>query len=253
MRKLARQVLRATGFGAVTAAMLPLYAANDVLASESERELVRDAWTSRWARALLRLFAVHVDLVGQVPARGAHGRLVVMNHRSTIDIAVVLSLFGGHVVSRADLSGWPLVGAAARRTGTIFVDRTRKSSGARALREIAGTLADGEVVCVFPEGTTFPDDEVRPFHRGAFTAASRARAEIVPVGVAYHTGSGAAFVGESFLQHLARMSGAPPTRATVAIGEPFPSHAGGAVEDAAHAHAEVQRLVTLARAHVDGV
>lgn len=262
MKDLARRVVRTVGFGAVTGTLLPLYALRDTFASDADREAVRDAWTGRWSRALLRLFDVHVDLVGAPPprvGRGARGRLVVMNHRSTIDIAVILSLFGGHVVSRADLSGWPVVGAAARRTGTIFVDRSSKSSGARALREITNLLREGEVVCVFPEGTTFPDDEVRTFHKGAFSAAARAGAEVLPVGIAYQTGSGAAFVGESFVAHLGRMSAASRTRAVVAIGEPFDAAAShraaagehGAVAAAARAHAAVSTLVARARIAVD--
>ena len=78
---------------------------------------------------LLTLFAVTVDLRGQVAPAPDRGRLVVANHRSTIDIAILLRAFGGRMVSREDLSGWPLLGAAARSVGTIFVDRDDAMSG----------------------------------------------------------------------------------------------------------------------------
>jgi len=42
---------------------------------------------------------------------------------------------------------------------------------ARVIRAIASRLGEGDVVSLFPEGTTFPDDEVRPFLRGGFVAA----------------------------------------------------------------------------------
>ena len=38
---------------------------------------------------------------------------------------------------------------------------------------------------LYPEGTTYSGDEVRPFRAGAFLAAQRTGAEIVPVGIAY--------------------------------------------------------------------
>jgi 1-acyl-sn-glycerol-3-phosphate acyltransferase len=236
------------GFGALTAVMLPAYAARDAMLPDREKSRVRDAWVRAWTSALLRLFAVKVELHGEVPTE--RGLLVVSNHRSTIDIAVLLRTFGGHMVSRADLAGWPLLGAAARKVGTVFVDRKSAKSGALAIRAIRALLDKGENVILFPEGTTFPDDEVRPFQAGAFMAASHSGARILPVGLAYETGSGAAFVNESFPQHLKRMSGAPPTRVAMCIGEPFSGDAKSSLlRD--RAHKAVQELVDEARGCVD--
>jgi 1-acyl-sn-glycerol-3-phosphate acyltransferase len=250
-----RRALRIAGFVGITAAMLPAYALRDTLTMRASKDPVRDRWLRRWSGALLRLFDIHVVLVGQVPAaRSGHGRLVVSNHRSAIDIAILLNTFGGHMVSRADLAGWPLVGAAARRVGTVFVDRASTVSGATAIRAMRSLLEQGRTVLVFPEGTTFPDDEVRPFHGGAFIAALHTRAEIVPVGIAYERGSGAAFVGESFPAHLRRMSAAPATRVVVSVGEPVEvQDAARAAELASRAQRGVAELVTRARAACDAL
>lgn len=251
IRVSARRVFRIAGFAAITAAMLPVYSARDAMASDAERDPLRDRWTRRWSNALLRLFDVDVVVVGEVPPKRA-GRLVVSNHRSTIDIAVILRTFGGRLVSRGDLSKWPLVGSAATRTGTVFVDRDNKMSGAAAIRAIFQVLRAGATVAAFPEGTTFPDDRVRTFQAGAFVAAVRAGAEVVPVGIAYETGSQAAFVGETFKKHLARMAGAPPTRLVVCIGTPIDGRAfskGPLL--AAAAQEAVSELIVKARALVD--
>jgi 1-acyl-sn-glycerol-3-phosphate acyltransferase len=199
------------------------------------------------------MFGVTAVTLGAMPARG-RGRLVVANHRSTADILVLLRAFGGHMVSRGDLTRWPLVGAAARAVGTLFVERSNAVSGAQAVRAIRDRLAEGHTVIVFPEGTTFPDDEVRPFHTGAFIGAVRGGAEILPVGLAYGKGSGAAFVNESFPAHLARMAAARPSKVVMCVGEPLavPEDARAApLRDLAHA--EVQRLVRDARRWVDEV
>ena len=82
----------------------------------------------------------------------------------------------------------------------MFVDRVgRGERRHRRARDPQAPQVAGQTVIVFPEGTTFAGDEVRPFHAGAFVAALRTGAEIVPVGLAYQRGSGAAFVDESFL------------------------------------------------------
>ena len=74
----------------------------------------------------------------------------------------------------------------------------------------------------------------------------------MPAGLAYETGSGAAFVDESFPAHLARMAAAAPSRVAMCVGAPI---AIGDNARAAHlrddARAEVQRLVHEARMMVD--
>jgi 1-acyl-sn-glycerol-3-phosphate acyltransferase len=248
-----RRVVRAGGFAAITAGMLPLFLARFALTPEARRTGVRDRWVRRWSDALLSLFAIDADVAPRVSPAPKGGRLVIANHRSTIDVAVLLRTFGGRMVSRADLSGWPIVGAAASAVGTIFVDRGNATSGAKTIRSIHDALANGDTVCVFPEGTTFAGDLVRTFHAGAFVSALRTSAEIVPVGIAYEHGSGAAFVDEPFLKHLERMAGAGATRVVVRVGEPFGVPTRSRAGDlCARAHAEVQRLVTEARATCDG-
>jgi 1-acyl-sn-glycerol-3-phosphate acyltransferase len=250
-RRAIRRTARIAGFGTVTATMLPAFLAQQAIVAPAERDVLRDRWVAAWASALLGVFGVRVQSRGPLPVHG-RGHLVVANHRSTADILVLLRAFGGRMVSRADLANWPLVGPAARAVGTVFVDRSDAVSGASAIRSIRSRLAQGSTVILFPEGTTFSGDEVRPFHAGAFVAALHCGADIVPAGLAYETGSGAAFVDESFPAHLARMAAAAPSRvamcigATIAIGD---NARAAQLRD--EAHAEVQRLVHEARTMVD--
>ena len=249
-RRRARQAYRASGFLATTAAMLPVYLTHHRRVAEEQKDLVRELWVRRWARALLALFSIDVVIRGDVrppTRRGERGRLIVANHRSAIDIGVILATFGGTMVSRADLATWPVVGAAARSVGTVFVDRSSAKSGAATIRLIQKHLEDGQTIAIFPEGTTFAGDEVRPFHGGAFIAAARSGAEVLPVGLAYPATSGAAFVDETFLAHLGRMAKSDATRMGLAVGAPILSKGMRAAELAERAHAEVSRLVVEAR------
>lgn len=266
-RRALRRLARVTGFAALTAAMLPAFLARQRMVDEERRDSVREQWVAAWCEALLTMFGVRVlvqiagskgpkradrlrSFVGLPPERG---HLIVANHRSTADILVLLRAFGGHMVSRADIARWPLLGPAARSVGTVFVDRADAVSGASAVRAMRSLLARGSTVIVFPEGTTFPDDVVRPFQSGAFVAALRSGADVVPIGIAYATGSGAAFVNETFGAHLARMAAAEPSDAALCVGEPIlvaPNARAAELRD--QTHAEVQRLVLAARRLVDG-
>ncbi len=247
-----RRMARTAGFGALTATMLPGLLAQTATASPENREGIRTRWVGAWCSALLAMFGVRVIVHGPMPAPGL-GHLVVANHRSTADILLLLRTFGGRMVSRKDLASWPLVGIAARAAGTVFVDRADAASGAAAVRAIESRLAQRSTVIVFPEGTTFPGDDVRPFRAGTFVAALRSGADVVPVGLAYAKDSEAAFVGESFPAHLSRMAAAEPSRVVMCVGEAIPVEANArAATLGRQAREEVQRLVSDARKLVDG-
>lgn len=193
---------------------------------------------------ILRAFGVELRTSGSLPpATGA--RLVVANHRAALDIGVLLHEVGGTFLSRADLAEWPIVGRLAREADTIFVDRDDRSSGAMAIRAMRRQLKAGGSVMIFPEGATFPGDEVRPFKAGAFIAARGLDVEIVPVGLAYPPGT--EYVGVSFMEHVEALARRPRTAVGVALGTPFPA-AGRSATLAEKAHGAIESLVREARA-----
>ncbi len=238
-----RRASRVAGFGALTFGYGSGFAIAHSQAHAEAKRKVRDTWVKGWSSALLDLFAIDVRITGIVPS-SENGLLVVSNHRSTIDIGIVLRLFGGRMVSRADVASWPVLGRAASSVGTIFVDRQDTVSGMATVRAMSRCLEERDTLCIFPEGTTYGDDEVRPFHQGAFVAATRSESLIVPVGLAY--GGAAGFVNETFGEHLMRMASAERTSVGVAIGTPFRCDARAA-ELTRQAHSQVSELVQIAR------
>jgi 1-acyl-sn-glycerol-3-phosphate acyltransferase len=250
---LARKAYRAAGFGGLTAIagagiLLDMAVSDDSV----HRPQIRDKFTESWSLGLLKLFDVKMVTAGTAGVRGVgrdRGRIVVSNHRSIIDIGVMLALFGGAVLSRGDLAHWPIIGPAAKAAGTIFVDRSSKSSGAKAIRQMVERLDEKDTICLFPEGTTYEDDEVHEFKLGAFVAAKRGKVPVTPVGLVYPLDSGAAFGGETFMQHLGRLANSSGTRVWVEIGEPMELAEG---EDARafgeRCRQEVVRLVGIGRA-----
>lgn len=246
-RTAARIALRAGAAAAVSGGLASgLMIEERVRGVDAER---RDLYVRSWARGMLRALRVEVMVDGRRahPPPGPH--LVVANHRSTVDIFVMLDLFGGHMLARGDMEGWPIAGTLAKLAGTLFVDRADSGSRARAVRQITDHLRKERTITVFPEGTTHTDDVVRPFHAGAFLAIARAQGFVTPVGLAYEDPS-AHFGDESVGEHFRRVLEAPCTRVSVAIGEPLAAAdlQVNALRDTAHA--QVQALVHAARARL---
>jgi 1-acyl-sn-glycerol-3-phosphate acyltransferase len=265
LRETVRFPLRSAGFVALTGAFLVGFESERALARDQrERDDVMYKWMARYGLGLLKLYGVevaargpHVEVPGgRYPARDAKGkgRLFVMNHRSMLDIFVNLAFLEANIVSRADLSGWPVIGLAARRVGTLFVDRKSKQSGAAVINTMCDAVDHGRAVMVYPEGTTYKGDEVRAFRPGAFLAAQRTGAEIVPVGIAYADDDIVFFGDEPFPDHLKRVSSAPRLPVALEIGEPiFPGDHADVDALKQLAHAKVQALVHTARARLGHV
>jgi len=227
--------------------VLPMHVVHERFVREGERDALKERYKRAWCESMLKLFGISVIDLDAAPPMGSRGTLIVANHRSAIDIALLFRTFGGHMLSRADIAKWPILGTIARRVGTVFVDRESTSSGASAIRDLADLLTAKKCVSVFPEGTTFEGDEVHPFHAGAFLAAARAKAEILPVGIAYEKGSEAAYRDETFVAHLGRIAAANPSRVALAIGAPIEARLKQSRATADEAHASVAALVTRAR------
>ncbi|MCX7808553.1 MAG: 1-acyl-sn-glycerol-3-phosphate acyltransferase, partial [Deltaproteobacteria bacterium] len=195
-----------------------------------------------WAKGVQHLVGLDYEVVeGEPPPSPQKGRLVVANHRASLDVVILAQLFGGHFVANHRTQGAPIVGKASALVDTIYVDRSSRRSGAQAIRKIRRFLREGRTVILFPEGTTHSGDEVHPFHPGAFLAVLDLDAEIVPVGIAYPPGH--EFIEPRLGEHLQKLLERPKNRAWVAIGEAC---------DARFAHPEllrdkVQDLVYKAR------
>ncbi|MCH2115131.1 MAG: 1-acyl-sn-glycerol-3-phosphate acyltransferase [Pirellulales bacterium] len=250
---------RVAAFAVVTLCYWISFEVEAFVRRKSPRIDVINKWVPRWARINLWLFGI------QVEARGAHvgqgdlypggtnnvGRIFVANHCSGMDIPILLATAEAHVISRHDLATWPLIGRSARRVGTLFVDRASRRSGASVLKEVDSALQRGEGVAMFPEGTAYVGDQVHKFRPGAFNAAKRAGAEVVPIGLAY--GSDDAYYNvESFMSHIRRIASLPRLQVAIEVGQPLSSAQYAGVEMKDVAQAQVQQLVEQARLRLNG-
>lgn len=177
------------------------------------------------ARALQRgtteVCAIH-DLAIAVHGKPPGGPCVVVaNHVSYLDALVLTSLFPCAPIAKSEVAHWPLIGAAARRLGVTFVNRTSPLSGARALRRAQAALEAGVSVLNFPEGTTSDGSTVLPFRRGIFGLARIVGVPVVPVALRYASPDLAWFGGATFLPHYLRMAARRAPAVHVDIGTPI--------------------------------
>ncbi|HKZ32592.1 MAG TPA: AMP-binding protein [Vicinamibacteria bacterium] len=134
-------------------------------------------------RAGLRLVGIRLEASGleRLPRQGP--LVLACNHGSYADIVALVALLPIDVlfVAKREVLGYPLVASFVRRCGHLTVDRWDAVQSVADADVVARALAAGSDVLFFPEGTFVAATGLRPFRLGAFMAAARASAPLVPL------------------------------------------------------------------------
>lgn len=132
-----------------------------------------------WALELLARLAIKLIVKGQPCQAGP--ALLASNHISWLDIMVLHAARHCRFVSKSELQHWPLVGTLATGAGTLYIERESRRDAMRVVHHMAECLRQGEVLAVFPEGTTGDGTQLLPFHANLLQAAISAQAPVQPV------------------------------------------------------------------------
>lgn len=143
----------------------------------------REMRVQAWALQLLALWGIHLKVLGQ-PVRSGPA-LLVANHISWLDILVIHAARYCRFVSKSDIRQWPIVGALATGAGTLYIERNSRKDALRMVRDMAQALKQGDVVAVFPEGTTSDGRELLPFHANLIQSAIAADAPVQPMSLRF--------------------------------------------------------------------
>ncbi len=169
-----------------------------------------------WSRRLLHLCRAQLEVLGE-PHKAPC--LLAVNHVSWLDIVALNAAHPTRFVAKADINRWILIGTLARGAGTLFIERERPRDAMRVMHAMAQALHSGELISVFPEGTTSDGSEILPMHANLFQAAISSKATVQPVLLRYldaRTGRysrAPAYVGdETLLGTLWRMACGGPLR-----------------------------------------
>jgi 1-acyl-sn-glycerol-3-phosphate acyltransferase len=165
-----------------------------------------------WSRRLLRMLRIEARIHG-LPDGGLAGNvLIVANHISWLDIFVLNALQPSRFIAKAELRRWPVVGRLVIGVGTLFIERERRRHTHMVNRHAAGALTRGDVIAIFPEGTTTDGTIVLPFHGSLLQPIVDTGGHVQPIAIRYREPGGAhnaapAYVGEmSFLESFWRIT-----------------------------------------------
>lgn len=162
----------------------------------------RDMRVQVWASEMLRRLGVRLVVHGTPPQAGPV--LLVSNHLSWLDIVVLHAARHCRFVSKSDVQGWPLVGRLATGAGTLYVERRSRRDAMRVVHAMAQALRDGDILAIFPEGTTGDGEVLLPFHANLLQAAISTNVPVQPLALRFvdaqgRTSQAASYIGDESL------------------------------------------------------
>ena len=104
---------------------------------------------------------------------------------SWLDIVVLSAVAPVSFVAKKEVDAWPFFGSLARLQRTVFVDRDRRHATGNSRDDMRERLKAGDILVLFPEGTSSDGRSVLPFKSSFFGAAEIEGVLVQPVSIAY--------------------------------------------------------------------
>jgi lyso-ornithine lipid O-acyltransferase len=141
------------------------------------------AFPMHYHRLVCRILGIRIELSGKPPERGP--LLIVSNHVSWLDIVVLSAVAPVSFIAKKEVASWPFFSSLARLQRTVFVDRGRRHATASSRDDMRERLKAGDILVLFPEGTSSDGRRVLPFKSSFFGAAEIDGVLVQPVSIAY--------------------------------------------------------------------
>ncbi|NJD68507.1 MAG: 1-acyl-sn-glycerol-3-phosphate acyltransferase [Candidatus Methylomirabilota bacterium] len=178
-------------------------------------------------------FRLQIEGQEHIPRTGPG--IVAANHVSYIDPIIIGIAVRRPVrfMAKKELFSSPLFGWLIRQLGAFPVNRDR--TNLQAFKLAASSLAAGEIVAIFPEGTRGDGVKLRPAKPGIGLIAARTGAPVIPT---FHQGTGKVFPKGAWFPR--------PYRIAIKFGAPcqFTEEPGDHTED---------RVATFSRVIMDRI
>jgi hypothetical protein len=170
---------------------------------------------------LLRL--VGVDLFSEAPFRGLLGA----GRGGGRGFVPFLTEPGTAVIATETAERFGLHPGAADGSGSLHLDLAGRTSALRLVGSMRDALLRGEILAVFPEGTTGDGRTLLPFHPNLLQAALQADVPVQPIGLRFvdrasgQTTHAPSYIGdETLVGSIWRTLTAPPITAVAHFGMP---------------------------------
>lgn len=139
-----------------------------------------------WSPGVVGAAGGKLDIRGLDKIDWSKPHVIVVNHQSMIDIAVLQLGLPANLrfIAKAELLKIPVMGSYMKGVGMIPIDRGNGAEAVARLQRVADQVVhDSACVIAFAEGTRSRTGVIQPFKKGAFMLAISAQIPVVPVSI----------------------------------------------------------------------
>lgn len=166
-------------------------------------------------------YRIRVVNVEHIPETGA--AVLVCNHVSYVDAVIIMAESPRPIrfVMDYQIFRWPLLGWLFRDAKAIPIAPAHEDAALleRAYESCAQALANGELVCIFPEGKLTRSGEINGFHHGVAEILRRVPTPVVPMALQGLWGS--VFSRDASARLPRPLRKGVMSRLTLTVGEPL--------------------------------
>lgn len=196
-----------------------------------------------WMRQFNRIVGLRISQYGTPLTRQV---LLVSNHISFLDIAVISSIVPVRFLSKTSVRYWPVIGYLTTLSGSLFIKRSKPRQMSRTLNDIRQALNRNRPVLIFPEGTTSSGEKVLKFHSGLFQAAIDCKIPVQALTLHYRHNQAAdrlaAYIdNDNFLISLLRLMARLQTDVHMSFMPPVDTQGHQRRSLASYCHARIQQ------------
>lgn len=148
-----------------------------------ERDALVHKFTSNWARKLLKILDIKVNVHGTENLPKDKNVLFIGNHQGNFDIPIYMSYIDvpKGFVAKIELTKIAGIKTWMEYMNCIFMDRSSIRKAGEAIVKGIKSLKSGNSLVIFPEGTRSRSDKMGEFKAGSFKLATKSKVPIVPV------------------------------------------------------------------------
>lgn len=152
-------------------------------------------YKKRWAESVMNYIGYTVHHQGDFSHEGP--RIYVGNHVSYLDILLLMAVNPNIAfLAKKEVRRWPILGLAAVRVGTLFVDRESKHDRERLRTQLGEQLVNKKSqLVIFPSGTTTLKEE-KMWKKGIFEIAQHYNIPVQLFKIDYHPYRESSFIDD---------------------------------------------------------
>jgi len=136
-----------------------------------------------WSKFLLLIAGLKVKIRNSNTDFPFRNVIYISNHSSLFDIPVLLASLNddARIMYKDELEKIPIFGWCLKMSPFLSVKREDPAQAMQSIRDAIKSIAIGDSVIIFPEGTRSEDGSLGEFKKGAFLLAAKSGKDIIPI------------------------------------------------------------------------